>query len=123
MPKWNKRVHQGIDGIKKTLEDHYAEMQDIEFTIERGTLYMLQTRTGKRTGLAAVKIACDMVKEKLIDQKTAVLRVPANDLNAIVVCQASRRPARNAADVIARGWPASARRFRRIACVFCCRSS
>ena len=42
-------------------------MQDIEFTIERGTLYMLQTRTGKRTGAAAVKIACDMVKEKLID--------------------------------------------------------
>ena len=47
-------------------------MQDIEFTIERGKLFMLQTRNGKRTGAAAVKIACDMVKEKLIDEKTAV---------------------------------------------------
>jgi pyruvate,orthophosphate dikinase len=51
------------------LEKHYKDMQDIEFTIERGKLYMLQTRTGKRTGAAAVKIACDMVKEKLITER------------------------------------------------------
>jgi pyruvate,orthophosphate dikinase len=55
--------------IKATLEKHYKDMQDIEFTIERGKLYMLQTRTGKRTGAAAVKIACDMVKEKLITRR------------------------------------------------------
>ncbi|TWT79924.1 Pyruvate, phosphate dikinase [Planctomycetes bacterium CA13] len=106
MPKWNRAVHKELLGIKKTLEDHYAEMQDIEFTIERGTLYMLQTRTGKRTGLAAVKIACDMVKEKLIDQKTAVLRVPANDLTQLLL-PSFKPTARNAADVLCRGLPAS----------------
>ncbi|TWU46015.1 Pyruvate, phosphate dikinase [Novipirellula aureliae] len=106
MPKWNRAVHKELIAIKKTLEDHYAEMQDIEFTIERGTLYMLQTRTGKRTGVAAVKIACDMVKEKLIDQKTAVLRVPANDLTQLLL-PSFKPTARNAADVLCRGLPAS----------------
>ncbi|EMI20015.1 Pyruvate, phosphate dikinase, partial [Rhodopirellula maiorica SM1] len=106
MPKWNRKVHKELLAIKKTLEDHYAEMQDIEFTIERGTLYMLQTRTGKRTGVAAVKIACDMVKEKLIDQKTAVLRVPANDLTQLLL-PSFKPTARNAADVLTRGLPAS----------------
>jgi pyruvate, orthophosphate dikinase len=60
-------------------------VQDIEFTIERGKLFMLQTRAGKRTGAAAVKIACDMVKEKLIDEKTAVMRVPAGDLTQLLL--------------------------------------
>ncbi len=106
MPKWNKAVHKELLDIKKTLEDHYKEMQDIEFTIERGTLYMLQTRTGKRTGAGAVKIACDMVKEKLIDQKTAVLRVPANDLTQLLL-PSFKPTARNAADVLTRGLPAS----------------
>ncbi|TWU33774.1 pyruvate, phosphate dikinase [Novipirellula artificiosorum] len=106
MPKWNRAVHKELMEIKKTLENHYAEMQDIEFTIERGTLYMLQTRTGKRTGVAAVKIACDMVKEKLIDQKTAVLRVPANDLTQLLL-PSFKPTARNAADVLCRGLPAS----------------
>ncbi|MEZ6109178.1 MAG: PEP/pyruvate-binding domain-containing protein [Pirellulaceae bacterium] len=55
-------------------------MQDIEFTIERGTLFMLQTRNGKRTGAAALKIAADMVKEGMIDEKAALLRISANDL-------------------------------------------
>ncbi len=106
MPKWNKQVHKQLLEIKKTLEDHYQEMQDIEFTIEKGTLYMLQTRTGKRTGVAAVKIACDMVKEKLITQKEAVLRVPANDLTQLLL-PSFKTTARNAADVLARGLPAS----------------
>src|SRR6188472_3125280 len=79
MPKWNKAVHKQLLEIKDTLESHYKDVQDIEFTIEKGTLFMLQTRNGKRTGMAAVKIACDMVKEKLIDEKTAVLRIPAGD--------------------------------------------
>ncbi len=80
MASWNRRIHKQLSEIKKTLEDHYADMQDIEFTIERGELFMLQTRTGKRTGAAAVKIACDMVREKRIDEDTALLRIPAGDL-------------------------------------------
>ncbi len=63
MSKWNRNVYKQLLDIKGTLEHHYRDMQDIEFTIERGELFMLQTRTGKRTGAAAVKIACDMVKE------------------------------------------------------------
>ena len=62
------------------LERHYKDMQDLEFTIERGTLYMLQTRNGKRTGGAAISIAVDLVNEGVIDQKTAVQRVPPGDL-------------------------------------------
>jgi pyruvate, orthophosphate dikinase len=106
MPKWNKDIHRELLEVKKTLEDHYKEMQDIEFTIERGKLFMLQTRTGKRTGVAAVRIAVDMVKEELIDEKTAVLRVPANDLNQCLL-PSFKPTARNAADVLARGLPAS----------------
>jgi len=106
MPKWNRPVYRQLLEIKKTLEDHYKDMQDIEFTIERGTLFMLQTRTGKRTGVAAVKIACDMVKEKLISQKTAVLRVPPNDLTQLLL-PSFKPTARNAADVLTRGLPAS----------------
>ena len=67
------------------LENHYKDVQDIEFTIEKGKLFMLQTRNGKRTGAAAVKIACDMVKEKLIDEKTGVLRIPAGDLTQLLL--------------------------------------
>lgn len=106
MPKWNKLIHKELLEVKKTLEDHYTDMQDIEFTIERGKLFMLQTRTGKRTGVAAVKIACDMVKETLIDEKTAVLRVPANDLTQLLL-PSFKPTARNAADVLAKGLPAS----------------
>ncbi len=106
MPKWNRPVHKQLLEIKKILENHYTDMQDIEFTIEKGTLFMLQTRTGKRTGVAAVKIACDMVKEKLIDQKSAILRVPANDLTQLLL-PSFKPTARNAADVLTRGLPAS----------------
>ena len=70
--------------VQKTLEKHFKDMQDFEFTVEDGKLFMLQTRNGKRTGLAAVKIACDMVKEKLIDWKTAVHRVPAEQLDQVL---------------------------------------
>ena len=87
MPKWNKQVYKELLEIKDTLENHYRDVQDIEFTIEHGTLFMLQTRNGKRTGAAAVKIACDMVKEKLIDEKTAVLRIPGRRPHAAVAAQ------------------------------------
>ncbi|MCH7573053.1 MAG: pyruvate, phosphate dikinase, partial [Planctomycetes bacterium] len=76
MPKWNRAIFKQLLETKDILEKHYREMQDIEFTIEQGTLYMLQTRTGKRTGAAAVKIAVDMVKEKRIDRDEALCRVP-----------------------------------------------
>ncbi len=80
-----KKIHAELMNIKKVLEKHYRDVQDIEFTIEKGKFYMLQTRTGKRTGAAAVKIACDMVKEKLIDEKTAVKRIPPNDLTQLLL--------------------------------------
>jgi len=67
--------------ICRKLENHYRDMQDMEFTIERGTLWMLQTRTGKRTARAAVKIAVDMVAEKLITKKEALMRIPPRQIN------------------------------------------
>jgi len=85
MSKWNRAVYKQLIEIKDKLEQHYRDVQDIEFTIERGSLYMLQTRTGKRTGPAAVKIACDMVKEGLIDEKEALQRVPADDLTQLLL--------------------------------------
>lgn len=106
MPKWNKTVYKQLLEIKDTLENHYKEMQDIEFTIEKGVLFMLQTRTGKRTGAAAVRIACDMVKEKLIDETTGVLRIPAGDLTQLLL-PSFDPAAKKKADVLTRGLPAS----------------
>lgn len=73
-----------LEDVYKKLESHYKDMQDIEFTVEKGKLYMLQTRTGKRTAKAAVKIASDMVKEGLIDKKTAVLRVSPEQVDQLL---------------------------------------
>jgi len=106
MPKWNKAVYKQLLEIKDTLEQHYRDVQDIEFTIEKGTLFMLQTRNGKRTGAAAVKIACDMVKEKLIEEKTGVLRIPAGDLTQLLLPSFSPA-AKKSAQVLTRGLPAS----------------
>ena len=106
MPKWNKRVYQELLKIKKTLENHYRDMQDIEFTIERGKLFMLQTRNGKRTGAAAVNVACDMVHERLIDQRTALQRIPAEDLTQLLL-PSFDPDAKRLADVLTRGLPAS----------------
>ena len=110
MPKWNKAVYKQLLEIKDMLEKHYRDVQDIEFTIERGTLFMLQTRNGKRTGAAAVKIACDMVKEKLIDEKTAVLRIPAGDLTQLLLPSFSppaKQPAKKEGRLLTIGLPAS----------------
>ena len=106
MPKWNRKIHTQLRTIKGVLEDHYADMQDIEFTIERGELFMLQTRTGKRTGAAAVKIACDMVKEKRIDEKTALLRIPAGDLTQLLLPSFDTK-AKDESKVLTKGLPAS----------------
>src|SRR5205085_5126336 len=75
-----KAYHQ-LEAIRKTLELHFKDVQDFEFTIEDGKVFMLQTRNGKRTGLAAVRFAIEMEKEKLIDWKTAIRRVPADQLD------------------------------------------
>ena len=77
-------VYRQLEDVYKKLEGHYRDMQDIEFTIESGKLYLLQTRTGKRTGFAAVKIACDMVDEKLIEPREAVQRVEAGQITQLL---------------------------------------
>lgn len=106
MSKWNKAVYKQLLEIKDTLEAHYKDVQDIEFTIEKGELFMLQTRNGKRTGAAAVKIACDMVKEGLIDEETALLRIPANDLTQLLLPSFTPE-SKQGANVLTRGLPAS----------------
>ena len=106
MPTWNSEIYGQLLSIKDLLERHYRDMQDIEFTIERGTLYMLQTRTGKRTCAAAVKIACDMVKEGLINEETAIMRVPAGDLTQLLL-PSFDPAAKDTAEVLTRGLPAS----------------
>ena len=80
MPK----VYKQLDKIRLTLEQHYNDMQDIEFTIEDGYLWMLQTRTGKRTGGAAIQMAVDMFKEKMIDKKTALMRVKPDQIDELL---------------------------------------
>ena len=77
-------AYQQLLETQARLEQHYRDMQDIEFTVERGTLYLLQTRTGKRTAAAAVRIARDMVHEGVIDQREAVRRVPAAQLDQLL---------------------------------------
>ncbi len=74
-------VYRELDRIRGTLERHYKDMQDIEFTIEDGRLWMLQTRDGKRTGTAAIRMAVDMCKERLIDRRTALLRIRPESLD------------------------------------------
>lgn len=90
--------------IRKDLEKHYKDVQDLEFTIQEGKLFMLQTRNGKRTTHAAVKIAVDMVKEKLIDKKTAISRIDPNQLDQLLHPTFDPKAKRN---VIAKGLPAS----------------
>ncbi|MFA5083779.1 MAG: pyruvate, phosphate dikinase [Candidatus Paceibacterota bacterium] len=80
MPK----IYKELFSIQKRLEKHYRDMQDIEFTIEKGRLFMLQCRTGKRNGPAAVKMAMDMLKEKLIAKEEAVMRVAPNQLDELL---------------------------------------
>ena len=75
-----RKVHSQIENTAKILERHFRDMQDFEFTIENEVLYLLQTRSGKRSGIAAAKIACDMVKETLISKEEAVLRVEPEHL-------------------------------------------
>jgi len=99
-------VYEQFVTIAKKLENHYKDMQDMEFTIENGKLYMLQTRNGKRTATAALKIAVDLVDEGLIDEETAVLRVDPKQLDALLHPQFDAA-ALKAAKVIGTGLAAS----------------
>jgi len=78
------RMHNQLVDIKHTLEEHYRDVQDFEFTAQQGELYMLQTRTGKRTALAAVRIAAELVDEGLIDNRTAVMRVDPSQIEQLL---------------------------------------
>ncbi len=97
--------HQQLLKVRELLEKHFRDMQDLEFTIEDNRLYILQTRNGKRTGLAAIKIAVDMVKEKLISREEALLRIPADSLSHVLAPIFDKESAKNAAK-IATGLPA-----------------
>lgn len=83
LAKVNPEVYEQLCGIRETLEKHYHDMQDIEFTIQEGKLYMLQTRSGKRTIFSWIRSQVEMVEEGLIDKKTAVSRVPAQEFNKL----------------------------------------
>ncbi|WP_251554633.1 pyruvate, phosphate dikinase [Neobacillus muris] len=97
-------VYQQFAETSHRLEQHYKEMQDIEFTVERGKLYILQTRNGKRTAQAAIRIAVDMVNEGIIDRKTALLHVDPDQLNQLLHRRIDDSAARK---VLAKGLPAS----------------
>ena len=105
LEKLMPNLYKELDSIRKRLEKHYKDMQDIEFTIERGKLYMLQCRIGKRNGVAAVRMAVDMYKEKLIDAKTAIMRVAPNQLVELLLPMIDPK-AEMAAGSIAKGLPA-----------------
>jgi pyruvate,orthophosphate dikinase len=98
-------LYKELYGYQKRLERHYKDMQDIEFTIEKGKLYMLQCRVGKRNGIAAVRMATEMHKEKLIDIKTAVMRVGPNQLVELLLPMLDPK-AQLTSPVIAKGLPA-----------------
>jgi len=97
-------VFQQLNEVRLILERHYRDMQDIEFTVQQGKLYMLQTRTGKRTAAAALKIATDMVREGLIDERTAVLRIEPKSLDQLLHPTLDPKAKKQ---IIARGLPAS----------------
>ena len=99
-------IYKQLDDTQQKLEDHYKDMQDVEFTIQEGKLWMLQTRNGKRTGAAMVKIAVDLMEQGVIDEKTALNRIDANKLDELLhpVFDAS---ALKSAEEIAHGLPAS----------------
>ncbi len=98
-------AYKELEGIRTKLEKHFKDVQDFEFTIQDSKVFMLQTRSGKRTGLAAVRFAVEMEKEKLIDWKTAIRRVPADQLDQVLAPVFDRK-AVSAAKSIAKGLPA-----------------
>lgn len=109
MKKLWPSIYKELDDIRVKLEKHYKEMQDVEFTIQEGKLYMLQTRTGKRAGLAAVQIAVDMVKEKLISDKEGLNRIQGDHLNQLlfpILDPKEKSAAAKKGNIVAKGLPA-----------------
>lgn len=102
MPDCYKQLVEIYEGLEK----HYRDMQDMEFTIQEGKLYILQTRNGKRTAAAAIKMAVDMVKEGLINEKEAVLRVKPEQLDSLLHKQIDPA-AKKTAELLTKGLPAS----------------
>ncbi len=94
-----------LEKVRSKLESHFKDMQDFEFTIEEGRLFILQTRNGKRTGLAAVRIAVEMQRERLMSQQTALLKIPAESIDSLLVPVFDAK-ALKAASLIAHGLPA-----------------
>lgn len=85
-------VYKQFLDVCKTLESHYRDMQDMEFTIERGKLFMLQTRNGKRTAAAAIRIACDLIDEGMINEKEALLQIDAKLSICFCILSSTRQP-------------------------------
>jgi len=105
-----KDMYDQLLDVKRTLEEHYADVQDFEFTGQQGKLYMLQTRTGKRTAVAAVRIAVEMTEEGFIDKKTAILRIDPNQVEQLLHKQfdpAAKEKAQEEGNFLAKGLPAS----------------
>ncbi|HKC56919.1 MAG TPA: pyruvate, phosphate dikinase, partial [Vicinamibacterales bacterium] len=105
LKKQMPKAYQELERIRQTLEKHFKDVQDFEFTIEDGVVYMLQTRNGKRTAMAALKFSIDMQKEKLIDWKTAVMRNPADQFEQLLAPVFDAAEAQKA-KAIATGLPA-----------------
>jgi len=99
-------LYKQLDETQQKLEDHYSDMQDLEFTIQEGKLWLLQTRNGKRTGAAMAKIAVDMLEQGRIDEKTALLRIDSNKLDELLHPVFDTK-AMKSASVLAKGLPAS----------------
>lgn len=100
------QMYKELDAIQTKLENHYRDMQDMEFTVQEGKLWFLQTRNGKRTGSAMVKIAMDLLRQGVIDEKTAVMRVEPNKLDELLH-PVFDKTALKSAKVVAKGLPAS----------------
>lgn len=104
LEKINKAVYDELVEVKDKLENHYKDMQDIEFTIEQGKLFLLQTRSGKRTAQAAINIACDLFDEGVLTKEEALLKIDAKSLNQLLHPQIKKSADKH---VIAKGLPAS----------------
>jgi len=106
MKEQQPKLYKELEAIADTVEGHYKDMQDMEFTVEKGKLWILQTRTGKRTARSAIKIAVDMAKEGLIDKKTAIKRITPNNVDQLLHPQFDPA-AKEKATLLAKGLNAS----------------
>ncbi len=106
LAKKNKTVYDQLVAIKDRLENHFKDMQDMEFTVQQGELFILQTRSGKRAGAAAVKCAVDMVAENLITKEEAILRVSPDHLDQLLHPMIDTKAAKTAKS-LTKGLPAS----------------